>query len=208
MGIVIILLAVLLVIILLPSGKEKKPAGRVRDSGKGQKKKPAHKTQAVLSASKRGGGDRKKSKNKRTGWADTNKIPHKNHPAYFRRTSTVNTRDIEYVTFTHTGGKVDFEKNRKDIPLEEHDTAPTIELEHKIDPNDPREEKSHVVWRVYEGKRDCLGPGASKYNLHKDDVAKVEAVFNNAPRYIVDGKTVRKKGDTPAKTNPDGKKDK
>lgn len=61
MGIAIILLAVLLVIILLPPKKKKKPAGRVRDSGKGQKKKPAHKTQAVQSKGGKSSG--KKNRN-------------------------------------------------------------------------------------------------------------------------------------------------
>ena len=72
---------------------------------------------------------KKNIRKRSTGWAHTKKYPHKNHPAYFRKTGQ---DDIEYVTFTHSE-KVDFDKENKGKPIEKHDVVKTRKLKVNID---------------------------------------------------------------------------
>ena len=126
---------------------------------------------------------KKKNNRKRsTGWAHTKKYPHKNHPAYFRKTGQ---DDVEYITFTHSE-KVDFDKDNKRKPIEKHDVVKTRKLKVNIDKTEENKgEYSHVVPRVYEGKRSALGVGTSKYKLAEEDKPTVDDIFKNGKRYKV-----------------------
>lgn len=138
MGIVIILLAILLIVMLLPSGKKKKPAGRVRDSGKGQKKKPAHKTQAVQSK-----GGKSSSKNKRQGIQKNQKIEKEQYPHFRRYKKSGHPALI-------VGERVD-EENNEEYRYRKvmHSERDGRHLNEKVEPNpDPNDKKP-----MYIGKR-------------------------------------------------------
>lgn len=117
-----------------------------------------------------------------TGWAHTKKFPHKRHPAFFRKTGQ---DDVEYVTFTHAK-KVDFDKDNKKKPPEKHDVVKTRRLKVNIDKTEKNKgEYSHVIPRVYEGKRSALGAGTNKYKLSEKDKPIVDDIFKNGKRYKV-----------------------
>ena len=126
---------------------------------------------------------KKKNNRKRsTGWAHTKQFPHKRHPAYFRKTGQ---DDIEYVTFTHSG-KVDFDIDNKRKPIEKQDIVKTRKLKVNIDKTEKNKgEYSHVIPRVYEGKRSALGAGTNKYKLAEEDKPTVDDIFKNGKRYKV-----------------------
>lgn len=127
---------------------------------------------------------KKKNNNRKrsTGWAHTKKYPHKNHPAYYRKTGQ---DDVEYITFTHSD-KVDFDKDNKSKPIERHDIVRTRKLNENIDKTDNKKgEYSYVVPRVYEGKRSALGAGTNKYKLSEEDKPIVDTIFKNGKRYKV-----------------------
>ena len=165
------------------------------------KRKSARKKTSKKSTSKRGynvrtatttkskvGYSNSKSKGKRrgvrkNGFAWTKKVPHKNHPAYFKRTGK---DTVEYVTFTHSA-TVDFDKDRQDLPIEKHDTVETIKLNAPIDPKEKNLENtySYVVPRVYESTRSSLGVGTDDFRLTKEDYELVRSLFSTAPRYQV-----------------------
>lgn len=125
---------------------------------------------------------KKNNRKRSTGWAHTKKYPHKNHPAYFRKTGQ---DDVEYITFTHSE-EVDFDKDNKRKPVEKHDVVKTCKLKVNIDKTEKNKgEYSHVVPRVYEGKRSALGAGTNKYKLAEDDRTTVDYIFKNGKRYKV-----------------------
>ena len=125
---------------------------------------------------------KKNNRKRSTGWAHTKKYPHKNHPAYFRKTGP---DDVEYVTFTNSC-EVDFDKDNKAKPIEKHDIVKAQKLKVNIDKTEKNKgEYSHVVPRVYEGKRSALGAGTNKYKLAEDDKTTVDYIFKNGKRYKV-----------------------
>lgn len=125
---------------------------------------------------------KKNNRKRSTGWAHTKQFPHKRHPAYFRKTGQ---DDIEYVTFTHSE-KVDFDKDNKAKPIEKHDIVETRRLKVNIDKTEKNKgEYSHVVPRVYEGKRSALGAGTNTYKLAEDDKPTVDYIFKTGKRYKV-----------------------
>lgn len=126
---------------------------------------------------------KKKNNRKRsTGWAHTKKYPHKNHPAYYRKTGQ---DDVEYVTFTHSG-KVDFDKGNKSKPANDHDVVETQKLSVNIDKTERgKGQYSHVIPRVYEGKRSALGEGTNRYKLSETDKPLIDDIFKNGKRYKV-----------------------
>ena len=122
---------------------------------------------------------KKNNRKRSTGWAHTKQFPHKRHPAYFRKTGQ---DDIEYVTFTHSE-KVDFDKDNKAKPIEKHDIVETRRLKVNIDKTEKNKgEYSHVVPRVYEGKRSALGAGTNTYKLAEDDKPTVDYIFKKGKR--------------------------
>ena len=125
----------------------------------------------------------KKNNNRRnTGWAYTKFYPHKSHPAYFRKQGGDN---IEYVTFTHSG-IVDFDEHKKTLPKEKHDVVKTEKLLFNIGKNKKGDSNySHVVPRVYIGKRSSLGRGTNEFKLHKDDHPLIDLIFRTGKRYSV-----------------------
>lgn len=134
----------------------------------GQKVDPLHRLEKVAS-NKTGKLNHKKNK----GFATTNKFPHKKHPAYFRKTGE---DEIEYVTFTHSDI----------VNLINEKNVPTRRLDVSVDYKNKGDNKySHVVERVYMGKRSSLGKGTNQYKLDKKDIDKVKDVFENATRRIV-----------------------
>lgn len=127
-------------------------------------------------------GRKGRRKDKKTGWSNTKQYPHKRHPAYFRKTGQ---DDIEYVTFTHSE-EVDFDKDDKKKPLEEHDIVKTNKLNKNISVNaKPEDELSRVIPRVYEGKRSALGKGTNEYKLAEEDKPIIDEVFKTGKRYKV-----------------------
>ena len=140
---------------------------------------------------------KKKNNRKRsTGWAHTKKYPHKNHPAYFRKTGQ---DDVEYVTFTHSS-EVDFDKDNKRKPIEKHDIVTTRKLNVNIDKTERSSgEYSHVIPRVYEGKRAALGAGTNKYKLADEDKPTVDDIFKNGKRYKVPHTGSKPKNKNPRK---------
>ena len=118
---------------------------------------------------------------RKTDWAHTKEVPHKNHPAYFKKKGGDN---IEYVTFTHSNS-VDFDKD-SNKPLEEHDIVETRQLQVNIDKTKKgSDEKSHVVPRVYIGTRSSLGKGTNKFELSELDEPLIDEIFKTAPRYPI-----------------------
>ena len=154
---------------------QKKTTKKAPSKKKTTKAKPKAKAKATSKAgqSKRvekPPGGAASRRNKKTGWANTRKFPHKNHPAYFRKKDK---DDIEYVTFTHS----------ITVDLEDEKQVPTRELNKNIDYKSKGDERlSRVVYRVYEGTRSSLGMKTNKYKLDKLDVPIVDGVFKNAPR--------------------------
>lgn len=125
---------------------------------------------------------KKNNRKRSTGWAHTKQFPHKRHPAFFRKTGQ---DDIEYVTFTHSE-KVDFDKDNKVKPIEKHDIVKTRKLNVNIDKTERKKGKySHVIPRVYEGKRSALGTGTNMYKLAEEDKPIIDTIFKNGKRYRV-----------------------
>ena len=125
---------------------------------------------------------KKNTRRRSTGWAHTKRIPHYNHPAYYRKKGQ---DEIEYVTFTHSV-EVDFDKNNKKKPIEKHDKVVTKRLHKNIDSARKGDSKySHVVPRVYEGKRSALGKGTNEYVLDNLDKPLIDEIFANGKRYKI-----------------------
>jgi hypothetical protein len=139
---------------------------------------PAEKQTAVTSTTT----SRKQRKKRSTGWAKTKRIPHKRHPALFRKKSG---DDIEYITFTHSK-IVDFDKDNKKKPLEKHDIVKAEPLNVNIGNDEKGEKLSYVVPRVYDGKRSALGEGTTDYKLDKSDESLIDKIFETGKHYKVE----------------------
>ena len=110
---------------------------------------------------------------KKTGWARTKRYPLKRHPAYYKRQGK---DDIQFVTFTHSD-EVKFDNGERER---------TMKLNVNINRNKKGEKDfSHVVPRVYEGKRSALGEEVDEYRLSKEDYDKVDSVFKTGKVYPV-----------------------
>ena len=89
------------------------------------------------------------------------------------------------MTFTHSE-KVEFDKNKKAKPIEKHDIVVTRKLNINIDKTEKKKgQYSHVIPRVYEGKRSALGTGTNTYKLAEEDKPTVDDIFKNGKRYKV-----------------------
>lgn len=112
------------------------------------------------------------------GWAYTKKYPHLNHPAYYRKQDL---DDIEYVTFTHSE-LVEFDD--EPVPVSTRKLNYNIDKKQK---NNPKDSKgySHVVPRVYQGKRSALGNETSKYRIHSEDWSLIGSIFKSGKRIKV-----------------------
>ncbi len=111
-------------------------------------------------------------KKRRTGFAYTKKVPHKNHPAYYRKKENVRD-DIEYVTFTHSSN----------VKFSDKDVVEAEPLKYDIDYKNKGDKRySHVVKRVFDGKRSALGKDTTDYRLDEEDRLIVDEVFKTAPR--------------------------
>ena len=111
-----------------------------------------------------------KRQRKKSGYADTKKYPHKNHPAKYNRLGNDN---IEYVTFTH----------HKQVKLG-NEVFNTIPLTSNIDKEERKKtkKKSHVFPKVFVGKRSALGKENKNYDLIKEDNNIVNELFRTLPR--------------------------
>ncbi len=107
-------------------------------------------------------------KQKRSDFAWTKKIPHANHPAYFKRRGN---NDIEYVTFTSNTN-----------PIIDGKRVKSRKLQHNVDPSKEGISDSHILDRVYVGKRNSLSSRIKGYRISKTDKQTIEDVFNTAPR--------------------------
>lgn len=116
----------------------------------------------------------KNTSKKKTGFADTRRYPHKNHPARYRRSG--GSDDIEYLTTTHheevliNGKKVE-----------------TIPLDNNINPEERKDssKKSYVYPKVYVGKRSHLGKERKDLSLIGKDIERVSNLFDTLPREVV-----------------------
>lgn len=110
---------------------------------------------------------------RKTGWAHTKWYPMKRHPAYYKREGK---DDIKYVTFTHSA----------EVKFENGDHEKTERLNVNIDRKPKKNDGySHIVPRVYHGKRSALGKETNEYRLDKSDYSKVESVFKSGKVYYV-----------------------
>lgn len=107
-----------------------------------------------------------KRKRKESGFADTKRIPHENHPAHYRK---IGNDKIEYVTTTHHNpAKI---KNK---------TIKTEPLHRNFNPTDT--EPAYIVPIVYEGKRSALGEEKHNYRISNADKPTINKIFETAPR--------------------------
>lgn len=89
------------------------------------------------------------------------------------------------MTFTHAK-IVDFDKDNKKKPPEKHDIVKTRRLKVNIDKTEKNKgDYSHVIPRVYEGKRSALGAGTNKYKLSEKDKPIIDDIFKKGKRYKV-----------------------
>ncbi len=124
-----------------------------------------------------------KKNSRSTGWAKTRKFPHTSHPAFYRWKNS-SSDDISYVTFTHS--------NPAKINNEYVETVPLKTNIRKTGDNST----SHVVPRVYEGKRSSLGKRTDEYRIAKEDQPTIDKIFKTAPRYPVPKKNKKNDNDT------------
>lgn len=126
---------------------------------------------------------KKNNRKRSTGWAKTKWYPHKKHPAFYKREGQ---DDIEYVTFTHS----------KKVTFPSGESIDTVDLDYNIDYSNKGDHRySHVVPRVYKGKRSALGKDTNEYRLEKSDRDKVDKIFTTGKRYPVPhtGNSIKKK---------------
>lgn len=110
---------------------------------------------------------------RKTGWARTKWYPLKWHPAYYKRQGK---DDIKFVTFTHSD----------EVKFDNDDRERTTQLNVNINRKKKGEKDfSHVVPRVYQGKRSALGKETDEFRLDKSDFDKVDSVFRNGKVYPV-----------------------
>jgi hypothetical protein len=112
---------------------------------------------------------KKKNRNRKdsTGWAETKRVPHVKHPAFYKKKGQ---DDVDYVTFTHS---LDVDLDGKKIEA--------LPLKSNINKNERGKSISHVLPKVYRGKRSALGKDTDKYSLTKEDRIIVDDVFENCP---------------------------
>ena len=127
-----------------------------------------------------------KSRKRKSGWASTKKIPHANHPAYFKKENAKSDK-IKYVTFTHSS-QVDLDG----------EVIETIKLSKNIS-NEVKEQgrDSYVLPIVYEGERSALGSNISGYKLSSEDNELINNMIDTGPiikiDYVSNSKNKRKK---------------
>lgn len=100
---------------------------------------------------------------KKSGFADTKKYPHKNHPAKYNRLGN----------FTH----------HEQVEID-NQIFSTIPLTSNIDKDERRKtkSKSHVFPKVFVGKRSALGKENKNYDLTKEDNDIVNNLFRTLPK--------------------------
>lgn len=107
---------------------------------------------------------------KKNNFANTKKIPFKNHPAIYRKTGKKD--QIEYITTTH--------KNPAKINGQYIETR---ELKKNLNKSDPQ--KGYLLPIVFEGKRSSLGKEITDFTISKKDYDLVDELFNNSPRKYI-----------------------
>lgn len=115
---------------------------------------------------------------KKTGFADTKKVPHERHPAHYRK---IGKDDIEYITTTH--------HNPAKIKDKEIETKP---LKKNFNPKDKKQ--AYVVPIVFEGKRSALGEEKTNYRVSDEDKSLINEIFKKSPRQKVSKTSNSKKG--------------
>ncbi len=118
----------------------------------------------------------KPNRKRTTGFARTKNIPHKNHPAFYKKRKGVSSDEIDYITFTHSD-EVELE-NKK---------IKTIEMKENINSKSPEEKnrKTYAYPKVYVGKRSALGKESNEFNLSKKNKEQVDELFETLPKEYV-----------------------
>lgn len=108
-------------------------------------------------------------KRKSTGFANTKRFPHVEHPAHYRYLD--NRDNIEYLTFTHTPDVVIINGIKYEV----------IPLSSNINPKERGKSKSYVFPRRFVGKRSALGKENKNYSLTNEDKKTVDNLFKELP---------------------------
>lgn len=113
---------------------------------------------------------KKFSKRKIYGFAKTKEIPHKLHPAFYKKTAS---NEINYVTFTHSA-KVNDKKSNKELIA--------IPLTSNIDPKERGKRKTYIYPKTFVGKRSALGKEEHNYSFTDKDKDIVIKALNTLPK--------------------------
>lgn len=129
----------------------------------------------------------KKNNRKRSfGWADTKRIPHKKHPANFRRNGR-DSDNVKYLTFTHSpiieikvGDKI---KVVHTIPLTDN-ISKKERAENKRNGLKAGENRSYVFPLVFNGSRSALGKNNEDYSPVPADRVIIDTLFLALPEMV------------------------
>lgn len=126
------------------------------------------------------------NRKRKSGWADTRKRPHKQHPANFRRKS-VNDDNIKYLTFTHSptietkvGDRISVVHT---IPLTDN-ISKRERAENKRKGLKQGENCSYVFPLVFNGSRSALGKNNEDYSPVPADKAIIDVLFLTLPEMV------------------------
>lgn len=120
---------------------------------------------------------KKKRSRQKSGYADTKRYPHFNHPAKYNR---IGNDEVEYVTLTHHDNVNIGNKSYSTIPLNDN-----VDIHvQKLNKNRVQKDKeiSYVFPKVFVGKRSALGRENQNYNLVPEDKVIVNELFKSLPR--------------------------
>jgi len=109
-----------------------------------------------------------KRQRKKVGFAETKQIPHRKHPAFYKKK---NNNDIDYLTFTHS--------KKVEIGSVEIDTIP---MNSNINPKERGSKKSYAYPKVYQGKRDALHEDINDFSFTKEDRILADQLFDSLPK--------------------------
>lgn len=116
-----------------------------------------------------------KRKKKQDGFARTKNVPHKRHPANYRK---LNNDDIEYITFTHHDVVTIDGKKYITIPLSDN-------IEKKVQEKNKGKDKKEISYaypKVFVGKRSALGSESNGFYLNSKDKETVDYLFKILPK--------------------------
>ena len=132
----------------------------------------------------------------KSGWVDTRKRPHKQHPANYKR-KTVNDDNVKYLTFTHSSA-VETVINGKKYVVHTIPLTDNISIKERAENRrkglKPGENRSYVFPLVYNGSRSSLGKNNDDYSPVLADKIIIDTLFLSLPEMTTPiGKGIDKK---------------